>query len=179
VTAWALVTGNRNKWVEAERICGRSLERIEVDLPEIQAATIREVAIEKARAAFAAVSRPLIVEDAGLELAALGGFPGPFTKYWEEQGGLASICRALDGTPDRRATAVCALAIATEAGVEVVEGRCEGTIAADPRGANGFGWDAIFVPHGDVRTFAEMTGAEKDARSHRRAAWDAFRARFA
>jgi XTP/dITP diphosphohydrolase len=46
-------------------------------------------------------------------------------------------------------------------------------VAIAPRGTNGFGWDAIFIPDGETRTFAEMTGAEKDARSHRRRAWEA------
>ena len=173
MTTFALVTGNENKWREAQRILGRPLERVSLDLPEVQAASTREVALEKARAAFAALGRPLIVEDAGLELAALGGFPGPFIKYWEKLGGLESICRALDGFEERVATAVCVLGVATEEGVFAVEGRVSGLIAGSPRGAGGFGWDAIFVPEWETRTFAEMTAAEKDARSHRRRAWEA------
>lgn len=168
-----LVTGNENKWREAARILGRPLERVALELPELQAATSREVALEKARVAFTQLRRPLIVEDAGLELAALGGFPGPFIKYWEALGGLESICRALDGLPDRRATAVCVLSVASAEGVEVVEGRVSGAIAGTPRGDRGFGWDAIFIPDGETRTFAEMSAAEKDARSHRRRAWEA------
>ena len=173
IAGLALVTGNENKWREAARILGRPLERVALELPEVQAATTREVALEKARAAFEELRRPLVVEDAGLELAALGGFPGPFIKYWEALGGLESICRALDGLHDRRATAVCVLGVATAAGMETVEGRIDGTIAATPRGESGFGWDAIFIPEGDARTFAEMSAAEKDARSHRRRAWEA------
>lgn len=173
---WILVTGNENKWAEAQRIVGRPLAREALDLPEIQAATTREVAIEKARAAFAALGRPVIVEDAGLELAALGSFPGPFIKFWEKLGGKESICRALDGLGDRGATAVCVLALCDASGARVVEGRVAGTISASPRGTNGFGWDAIFVPQGGTRTFAELSSAEKDAISHRRRAWEALRA---
>ena len=109
---FALVTGNVNKWQEAERLLGHALDRVELELPEIQAATTREVALEKAAAAYAALRRPVIIEDAGLEFSALGGFPGPFIKFWEKLGGLSSICRALDGGGDRRATAVCVLAFA-------------------------------------------------------------------
>lgn len=173
MTTFALVTGNSNKWQEAQRILGRPLDRVALDLPEIQAPTTAEVAIEKARAAFAILARPLLIEDAGLEFAAFGGFPGPFIKFWEKLGGLESMCRALDGCGDRTATAVCVLGLATSAGAEVVTGRVTGTIAASPRGTNGFGWDTIFIPDGDTRTFAEMTAAEKDARSHRRRAWEA------
>jgi non-canonical purine NTP pyrophosphatase (RdgB/HAM1 family) len=173
--SWVLVTGNENKWREAQRVLGRRLERVALDLPEIQAPTTREVAMEKAKAAYAALARPVIVEDAGVELAALGGFPGPFIKFWEKLGGLPSICRALDGAPSRAASAVCVLAFADAAGVRAVEGRVQGSISASPRGRNGFGWDAIFIPEQAGRTFAEMTAAEKDAISHRRRAWEALR----
>jgi XTP/dITP diphosphohydrolase len=111
------------------------------------------------------------VEDAGVELLGLGGFPGPFIKYWEQLGGLESICRAADGLGDRRVRAVCALAICSETEHQVVVGVAEGTLSAAPRGSSGFGWDAIFIPNGDSRTFAEMTAGEKDAVSHRRRAW--------
>lgn len=173
---WTLVTGNENKWREAERILGSALDRVALDLPEIQAAHVRDVAVEKAKIACETLGRAVVVEDAGLELAALGGFPGPFVKFWEQLGGLRSICRALDGSPDRAASAVCVLALRGPDGLVVVEGRIDGTIAPEPRGGNGFGWDAIFVPEGETRTFAEMTGAEKDAVSHRRRAWEKLRA---
>ncbi|HEU4406076.1 MAG TPA: non-canonical purine NTP pyrophosphatase [Polyangiaceae bacterium] len=179
MTSFVLVTGNEHKWLEAQRVLGRPLERLALDLPEIQAATTVEVARAKALAAFAALGRPLIVEDAGVELGAFGGFPGPFIKYWEALGGLASICRALDGAPDRGAVAVCALGVCDASGARVVEGRIEGAIARAPRGSNGFGWDAIFVPEGGERTFAEMAPHEKDAISHRRRAWQALAALLA
>ncbi len=168
-----LVTGNENKWREAQRILGRPLERAAIDLPEIQAPTTAEVAREKARVAFDQLKQPLVIEDAGLELPALGGFPGPFIKFWEKLGGLESICRALDGFRNRTAVAVCVLGVARDGRIEVVEGRIRGTIADEPRGDNGFGWDAIFIPDGETRTFGEMSPDEKDARSHRRRAWEA------
>jgi XTP/dITP diphosphohydrolase len=175
---FVFVTSNPNKLREAERILGRSLERAELDLEEVQAASVREVALQKARAAYAALRRPVIVEDAGVELLGLGGFPGPFIKYWEKLGGLASICRTADGLGDRRIRAVCALGLCSEHGADVVLGVCEGTVSDSPRGTNGFGWDAIFIPEGDARTFGEMTADEKDARSHRRRAWEMLRRRI-
>ncbi len=170
---WVLVTGNENKWREAVRILGRPLDRESIHLPELQAPTTREVALEKARAAYELLKRPVIIEDVGVELRAFGSFPGPFIKFWETLGGLESICRALDGTASREASAVCALAFADSSSTRMVEGRVNGTISATPRGNNGFGWDAIFIPEGETRTFAEMTSAEKDALSHRRRAWEA------
>lgn len=173
--SWVFVTGNANKHREAEAILGRPLERIAIDLPEIQAATTREVASIKARAAFEQLNRPVIVEDAGFELAALNGFPGPFIKYWEQLGGLESICRTVDGLGDRGAAAVCVLGVCDAGGARVVEGRIRGTIPASPRGSNGFGWDAIFIPEGHDRTFGEMSADDKASMSHRRRAWDALR----
>lgn len=172
---FVLVTSNVNKWREAERILGFSIERVELELEELQAESVRAVALAKSQLAFQKLGRPVIVEDAGVELLALGGFPGPFIKYWEKLGGLSSICRAADGLQDRRVRAVCALGICGERGAEVVEGVANGTLSLEPRGCNGFGWDAIFIPEGDDRTFAEMSAAEKDARSHRRQAWERLR----
>jgi XTP/dITP diphosphohydrolase len=60
----------------------------------------------------------------------------------------------------------------------VVVGAVDATVADAPRGQNGFGWDAIFIPDGEARTFGEMTAAEKDARSHRRRAWQLLRERL-
>jgi XTP/dITP diphosphohydrolase len=73
---------------------------------------------------------------------------------------------------------VCALGICSERGSHVVEGAVEGQLSLHPRGNAGFGWDAIFVPQGEGRTFAEMTPSEKDARSHRRRAWELLRERL-
>lgn len=173
--AWVFVTGNPNKVREAERILGFTLEHAAVDLDELQAENVSAVALAKAQAAFQKLGRPVIVEDAGIELLGLGGFPGPFIKYWEKLGGLTSICRTADGLGDRRVRAVCALGICSAEGSQVVEGAAVGTIAAAPRGQNGFGWDAIFIPEGEERTFGEMSAAEKDARSHRRRAWELLR----
>jgi non-canonical purine NTP pyrophosphatase (RdgB/HAM1 family) len=65
-----------------------------------------------------------------------------------------------------------ALGVCTADGAYVVDGRTEGTIAEHPRSTGGFGWDAIFVPAGDTRTFGEMTAEEKGRIAHRRRAWD-------
>lgn len=176
--AWIFVTSNLNKRLEAERILGRPLEHRPLELEELQAENVAEVALAKARAAYAILQRPVIVEDAGVELVGLGGFPGPFIKYWEKLGGLSSICRTADGLGDRRVRAVCALGVCHEGGSEVVVGVALGSVSSEPRGSAGFGWDAIFVPVGETRTFAEMSAAEKDAHSHRRKAWELLRPRL-
>jgi len=175
---WVFVTSNLNKWHEAQRILGYAIERAELELDELQGEGVAEIAVRKAHDAYAKLGRPVIVEDAGFELFGLGGFPGPYIKFWEKLGGLESLCRAADGLADRRVRAVCALGTCSEAGSQVVEGAVEGLLALHPRGTSGFGWDAVFVPKGQGRTFGEMTPAEKDAFSHRRRAWELLRERL-
>jgi non-canonical purine NTP pyrophosphatase (RdgB/HAM1 family) len=177
---WVLVTGNESKWLEAQNMLGRPLERASVDLPAIHAGTTAEVALAKARDAFERVGRPVVVEEVGVEFAAFGGFPGPFIKYWQALGGLDAICRSLDSASSRAAAAVCVLAACDASGARAVEGRVAGAIVSGPRGTNGFGWDAIFAPEGrGGRTFAELSAYEKDEVSHRRLAWLEFSDRLA
>ncbi len=115
------------------------------------------VAREKARAAFELLGRPVLVEDTSLELAALGGFPGPLIRWLLEAAGPAAIARMLDGFADRGARARCA-AVAWDGAREWLGvGEVAGTIAREPAGASGFGWDVVFLPEwGGGRSYAEM-----------------------
>src|SRR5262249_52254269 len=99
-------------------------------------------------------------------------------KWLEKSAGVATIPRMLDTFADRGATAACAIAYTDGGEIVATRGETRGTIASSPRGSNGFGWDTIFVPEGHTRTFAEMSGAEKDRVSHRRRAWEALAARL-
>ncbi|MGH9441121.1 MAG: non-canonical purine NTP pyrophosphatase [Thermoanaerobaculia bacterium] len=170
-----LVTGSAAKAREARDILGKDLEQVEIDLPEIQAATVEEVAREKSREAFRRIERACVVEDSALGFAAWGELPGPFIKWFEKAAGLEALCRSLDGFADRSATAICVLAYRSETDQLTAVGRAEGTIALHPRGSGGFGWDSIFIPLGFDRTFAEMPPEEKNAVSHRRKAWEELR----
>jgi non-canonical purine NTP pyrophosphatase (RdgB/HAM1 family) len=173
-----LVTGSAWKAREAGEIFGQKIERAEIDLPEIQAATVEEIAREKSREAFRRIGRACVVEDSALSFAAWGGLPGPFIKWFEKAAGLEALCRSLDGFADRSASATCVLAFRSETDQLTAIGRVEGTIAPHPRGEGGFGWDSIFMPGGGSRTFAEMTAAEKNAISHRRKAWEELKKRL-
>lgn len=166
------VTGRVEKAREAERL-GFRLERVDLDLNEVQALDPSDIAEWKARDAYGKLARPVLVEDSGLAIHAWGGFPGALVKWLERSAGLEAMARMLDGFPDRSAMATCVVAYFD--GQRVVQGRGEvaGAIAQSPRGGAGFGWDSLFIPAGADRTFAEMTGAEKDEVSHRRRAWEA------
>ncbi|MGA9774633.1 MAG: non-canonical purine NTP pyrophosphatase [Candidatus Dormiibacterota bacterium] len=136
-------------------------------------------AIIKAAAAAAATGLPALGDDSGVEVLALGGWPGLRTARW--LGGDASASQLREAMQvevaklpqDRRQAAfVCALALVLpQAGGQprtiTVEARLEGSLLAAPRGGGGFGYDPIFVPRGETRTMAEMPPGEKDRRSHR------------
>lgn len=172
------VTSNPNKRREAARILGVELERADLDLPEIQALDVAEVAAEKARAAYEALgspARPVIVEDSGLVVESWNGLPGALTKWFIKSVGHEGILNMLGAREDRRARAVCAVAVAAgREEVRVFVGEVAGALVWEPRGESGFGWDPIFAPDGSSLTYAEM-GEAKSADSHRARAFRAAR----
>jgi XTP/dITP diphosphohydrolase len=166
-----LVTSREEKAREAARM-GFHVERVSLELPEPQALDPLEVVEAKARDAWRSLQRPLVVEDSGLHLSAWGGFPGALVKWIEKSAGIAAIPRMLDAWEDRAATATCALAWFDGVRLVTARGEVAGRIARAPRGSGGFGWDILFEPEGETRTFAEMAPEEKDRISHRRRAWE-------
>jgi non-canonical purine NTP pyrophosphatase (RdgB/HAM1 family) len=167
----ALVTGNRNKLEEARRLCGVRLEAVELDLPEIQSLDIKTVLEAKAREAYRRLQRPLIVEETGLELSALNGFPGPLIKWLLAAVGADGISRLAMALADDRAIARCCLLLYRPDRTLIAEGKTEGRLVLPARGSNGFGWDPVFIPHGETRTYGELSPEEKDRFSHRGEAW--------
>jgi non-canonical purine NTP pyrophosphatase (RdgB/HAM1 family) len=163
------VTTNEHKRREVERIVGVQLDPAAPDVPEVQALDFAEVAAHKAGSAYEALGRPphpVLVEDSGLVIAAWNGLPGALTKWFLSSVGNEGILRMLCGE-NRRARAVCAVAVAHGGGeVQVFRGEIEGSIAPEPRGEGGFGWDPIFVPEGSGLTYAQM-GDTKNEDSHR------------
>lgn len=166
-----LVTGNAGKLAEARRLAGRDIEAIALDLPEIQSLDLEEVVGEKAAAAFARVGRALVVEETGLELAALNGFPGPLVRWMLEAVGAEGIARVGLALGDARARAVCVLAWTDGARRILGRGAVAGELVLPARGGRGFGWDPVFRPEGESRTCGELTDLEKDAVAHRGRAW--------
>lgn len=168
---FVLVSGNRGKIAEARRAVGEGLEAVEVDLPEIQSLSFLEVVEEKAAEAWRRLGRPLVVEEAGLELSAMNGFPGPLVKWMLEAVGAEGIARNAVALGDTGATARCLLLYRDAHRTVIGEGSTAGILVLPPRGDGGFGWDPVFLPEGETRTFAELAGPEKDAVSHRGRAW--------
>ncbi len=139
-------------------------------------ATFAENAILKANSYASETGVWALSDDSGLEVEALGGAPGVFSaRYAGEQAGdeerIAKILAELAGTGDqlRRARFVCVMAVADEKGEIkfLAEGICDGKIARQPRGGNGFGYDPIFIPDGFEQTFGELSSTVKREISHR------------
>ncbi|WP_114576904.1 RdgB/HAM1 family non-canonical purine NTP pyrophosphatase [Saliphagus sp. LR7] len=167
------VTGNEGKVREAGEYLTEAVEQVDYDYPEIQADDVGVIASRGAREAFADLGgeEGVVVDDTGLSVEALGGFPGPYSAYVEDTLGIEAIPRLLEDDADRRARFRTVVAYADGEGVETFEGSVGGTIVS-PRGEDGFGYDPVFEYDG--RTFAEMSTAEKNAVSHRGRALEAF-----
>jgi len=143
--------------------------------PEETGATLRENALIKARAALALTGRPVIADDTGLEVDALGGRPGVHAARFAGPGAtyadnLRKLLAELEGVEPARRTARfrCACVACLPDGRELVaDGVLEGRIVFAPRGENGFGYDPVFEVEGLGRTLAEIPEDEKNALSHR------------
>jgi non-canonical purine NTP pyrophosphatase (RdgB/HAM1 family) len=169
------VSSNAGKAREVAAILGFALERLEADVPEIQALDVSEVVREKAIAAFALAGRPVLVEDTGLYIAALQGLPGALVKWFLATIGPAGICAMLPAGAPRTAFARTAVALHDGNDVTILSGQVPGEIVSSPRGTNGFGWDPIFLPDGASGTFAELSQREKNRFSMRRVALEQVR----
>jgi XTP/dITP diphosphohydrolase len=145
----------------------------DIQLPPETSDTFTENALIKARAAAAATGRPTIADDSGIEAQALRGAPGVRSARYagEHATDAENLAKLLREAPPGSAVAyVCVLALVDPArDVErVFEGRCTGTLAAQPRGEGGFGYDPAFLPDEfPDRTMAQLAPAEKDTISHR------------
>jgi XTP/dITP diphosphohydrolase len=185
VTDLLLATRNAHKLGElgrilaAEGVTGLTVVGL-ADVPDFPeepetAATFEGNALAKARDAVAATRLPSIADDSGIAVDALNGMPGVLSARWagvakDDGANLRLLLEQLADVPDERrgGAFVCAAALVTPDGEEtVVRGEWRGTVVRAPRGANGFGYDPIFVPEGYDMTSAELSPAEKDRLSHR------------
>lgn len=181
---FALVTGNRGKLAEARRLIAAGfpdveVEGVEIDLPEIQSGEIAEVLRAKADEAWRRLGRPLVVEETGLYLSAMNGFPGPLVKWMLEAVGPAGIARAAQVLGDDRVEARCLLLFKDGVREVVAEGSTRGRLVLPGRGEGGFGWDPVFLPEGEEQTYGELSPGDKDRIGHRGRAWRALAARLA
>lgn len=132
-------------------------------------------ALIKARAFAALTGLPVIADDSGIAVDVLGGAPGIFSARWagrhgDDAANVELLLAQLSDVPDvhRGAAFVCAAALVTPGGTELVEiGTVPGALLRERRGSRGFGYDPVFSPEGDERSMSQMSAVEKNAISHR------------
>lgn len=175
-----IATRNRHKLDEIRAILGPGAPVLKSaldfsDIPDVveDGDTFEANAQKKALALAQATGGWALADDSGLEVDALDGAPGVFSARYagepsDSAANNAKLLRELSGVANRTARFRCVLCLARPgAAPRFVDGRCEGRIVAALRGANGFGYDPLFMPDGFEVTFADMPAAQKNEISHR------------
>jgi XTP/dITP diphosphohydrolase len=168
------VTSNKGKFVEARAIM-RDLEQKDLGYTEIQADTLEEVAAYGIREVMEKQQSPVMIEDAGLFIAGLRGFPGVYSAYVQKTIGNDGILKLMEGMSSRQAFFMSVVCYA-EPGMDprIFLGEVHGQIGLQPQGSKGFGYDPIFYVDG--KSLAEMEIEEKNMISHRAASLRALKA---
>ena len=181
MTEFIIATNNKHKVTEIQRILSPlgvtavTASEKGIDLSDVveDGVTFSENAYKKAKAAYDLCGMPVIADDSGLCVDALGGRPGVYSARYAGDHSpfdvkIKALLNEMEGVPDEERSAhfTCSVCCILRSGeVIAVEGRCEGAIAHEPSGDGGFGYDPIFTVGG--RSFASLTAEEKDRLSHR------------
>ena len=159
------VSSNIHKFKEAREILdsfGITIKFFKLTLEEIQSNSIKQIAIKKARDAFSKCNTSLIIEDDGLHIDSLDGFPGPYSSYVQKTIGNNGILNLLKASRD--AKFISTITYCDENILKSFEGKLDGTISKSQKG-KGWGYDPIFIPKNSKKTFAEIN--DKNELSHR------------
>lgn len=165
-------TANMHKFEEARPLLdkyGIAVVALNVKSLEIQADDLEEIARTAVAHAAKTNNLPIIVEDAGLFVKALNGFPGPYSSFIFRKIGNKGILKLMQNITDREAEFRSAIAFCAP-GIQPksFQGAVKGSLSLEERGVHGFGFDPVFIPpKGDGHTFAEMKPEEKNMISHR------------
>lgn len=166
------VTSNVHKFNEARRVLSEyklATAMLKIKAAEIQDESLENIAKASAIDAVKNCGLPIIVEDAGLFIEALNGFPGPYSSYVYRTIGTRGILKLMENVDKRDAYFQSVVAFSSpEEAPKCFHGKAKGKISREERGSLGFGFDPIFeFSSGGKRTFAEMTATEKNEHSHR------------
>ena len=174
-------TNNQNKVIEVKSLMEKDIQvkslheaGIDIDIPEPHQ-TLIENAIEKSSTIHRLFGKNCFSEDTGLEVDALNGEPGVRSARYSgdeanNEKNIQKLLNNLDGISNRNARFRTVISLIIENKYFLFEGICEGIITNEIKGNKGFGYDAVFIPNGDVRTFGEMNLEEKNKYSHRKKA---------
>lgn len=165
-------TSNIHKFKEVSNILsnyGINVIMVRSKILEIQSDNLIEIATQSLYNALKSGTKtPLMVEDSGLFISILNGFPGPYSSYVYRTIGLNGILKILEGVEDRQAEFKSVIAFADKfMNIKSFIGVVKGRISNEARGTHGFGFDPIFIPNHSSKTFGEMPPQEKNKYSHR------------
>lgn len=161
-------TTNKGKLKEAKIILKINVKGVNLDIDEIQSPDPSRVAAQKAKDYWKELKKPLFVEDLSLSFKAFNNLPGVYIKDFLENLGNEGLAKIIPQGASREATATTTLAYYNGEGKpRLFTGKVKGTIAKNPKGDKGFGWDPVFIPKGSTKTFAEMNLEEKNKYSMR------------
>ncbi|MBX8636502.1 MAG: XTP/dITP diphosphatase [Thermoplasmata archaeon] len=168
-----LITTNDGKLKEfnsAIADTGVILKRMNMTYPEIQANTLEEVVSFGMQWLDKKIHEPYVIDDSGLFISVLNGFPGVYSAYAYRTLGNAGMLKLMESASDRSAIFKTVIGLSMSKHHFVLVGECSGSITHSVKGTKGFGFDPIFVPSNSFKTFSEMDIGEKNATSHRGAA---------
>jgi len=169
------VSSNTHKFTEAQRILsnlGLEISLFKTKLEEIQSNSLGEIAKRKALDAYSKVQKPVIIEDDGLFIDSLDGFPGPYSSYAYDTIGNKGIMNLLEKIESRNAKFVAIIAYCNGVDdVQLFESSIPGKISLSIE-EGGWGYDPIFIPDGESKTYANVS--DKDKFSHRSASLKKF-----
>ena len=167
------ITSNKGKALEAKtKFSAFNIDVVQKNLgyPEVQADSLEDVAFFGAEDVKKRFNHPFFLEDAGLFIDALDGFPGVYSAYVYYTIGCCGILKLLEGLDDNKRKACFKSVIAyCEPSKKplIFVGECHGKISIKTIGDHGFGFDPVFIPEGEEKTFAQMETDEKNSFSHR------------
>jgi XTP/dITP diphosphohydrolase len=172
-----LATQNLHKITEIQAVLPKDIQAsgindlVKSELEET-GTTLEENALQKARVIYQLTGNPTLSDDSGLEVLALNYAPGVYSDRYaglekDDQANNAKLLQELREVEQRHARFRAVLAFIDGTGEYLFEGIVNGVIATEPLGNNGFGYDPLFIPDEETRTFAQMTSDEKNRLSHR------------
>lgn len=172
------VTANAHKAAEVQKVVSKAIKIVSLkdilcnDDIEETATTFQGNALLKAKHVYNKYNKNCFADDSGLEVEALNNEPGVFSARYagvpkSDEKNTAKLLKNLEGIENRKARFRTVIALIFDGKEYLFEGIIEGTIAQQPIGTNGFGYDPVFIPAGYTKTFAQMTAEEKNQISHR------------
>ena len=166
----SIVTTNDGKFREFSSALvspGVQLERMNISYPEVQSDRLEDVVSFGIDWLSSRMSCSFVIDDSGIFIDHLRGFPGVFSAYALKSLGLNGIMKLMADATSRGAHFKTVLGLYHKGKITLFEGICKGSISTTIRGEGGFGYDPLFIPGGSSKTFAEMSVEEKNAMSHR------------